>query len=220
MLVFTSFVLLLFAELISLWASPAAEQLNQLHLNSLDFYYKKDAYTRFLDLKQKWQTRHQKALPYWVASQLSEQAYAKATIESPISIWQYDTANAPNILEGKAHVFNKTKQPLFNVALQVTLRAKAAQLAVTPETQMTDFDHLEATAEWQELSEKAFVIPVIAPDEDILLPLAKFSLMAFKQQFPDQWPLKVQVTVDSPALNYTEKTISLIPDYFVMPALY
>lgn len=219
-LVFTSLLLLLFAEAICLVSSNASEVSPHLKLNSIGFYYKKDANPRFLHLKTQWQAANRSELSYGVASKLALKAYQQSSVEAPLSVWRYDSGPSPNIITSKAHLYNPTQQAWLNVPIHVTVQAKVANLNVTPSTQMTDLSEMKTSAYWLTLSDKTINIPAIAPAEDLLLPVMQFSLMDFKTQYPRQWPTRLLVHVNGKSIEKGQEEISLIPDYFVMPAVY
>jgi hypothetical protein len=221
-LVFTSLALLLCAEALTLMVRSAADKTSPLKLDNIGFYYKQDEHARFMDLKTQWQTTHRSELPYSVARQLALKAYNKANIEALISSWHYDSGLFPNIITGKASIHNPDSSAKLDIPVSVILQAKTVTLEPTVllSTQMTNLNDLQSSAHWVTLSKKNFTLPVIAPGEDVLVPLVQFSLMAFKQQHPHQWPLKLRVRFNSTLIGKGQQEISLTPDYFVMPSLY
>lgn len=212
--------LLLLSEAVTLLSTKAATAPTPLQVQALDFYYKQDEKVRYLDLKQQWQTAHRGELPVTKAAELADQAYSQATIESPLEEWNYQGGPSPQVLSGQIHLYNTSQQALLNVPLTVSLRAQVGELRVNPLLQMTDYKHLEASAQWQSLSNSRISIPVIAPGEDMLVDVARFQLLQFLAKHPSQWPARLEIEVKAPHMATSRKTLTLIPDHFVVPVLY
>jgi hypothetical protein len=109
---------------------------------------------------------------------------------------------------------------LLTVPVSVTVRAKVGDLRVDPDIQMTDYEYLKESAQWETISQKTLTIPAIAPGEDMLLTLMQFHLLDFLAAHPNRWPVQVEVTLTSPLIGSSRRSISLIPDHFVVPVLY
>ena len=220
MLIILTLSLLLLSEVVTLLATRAATGRGPIQVDSLDFFYKLDEHVRFLDLKTQWQSEHRGELPIAKADELAREAYDLAATESPFAIWRYHGGPAPQIFTGKAHIHNQGHNALLNVPVSVLVRAKVGELRVNPDIQMTDFDYLEDSARWETVSREVVRVPAIAPGEDMLLPVMKFRLLDFLARHPNRWPVQVEVKISAPPMGTAYKTISLVPDHFVVPVLY
>lgn len=198
----------------------ATGQHGAVKASSLDFYYKTDAKARFLDLKNQWQSKHRGEISLNQADEMAQEAYSQASVETPFSQWLFHGGPDPRVFTGKLHLYNSSTKALLNVPLSVTLRAKVGELRVNPEIQMTDYDHLDDTARWEDVSSKTITIPALAPGEDMLVEVARFRLLDFLARHPNQWPSQVMVQVNAPQMGSTRKIITLVPDHFVVPVLY
>ena len=214
--------LLFLAQVVVLWATHADASAGStgLKAESLEFYYKTDENARYLDLKTRWQSETQAELTYLKVSELAEEAYKSATVESPFDQWRYQGGPAPNIFSGKVHLYNTGKQAWLNVPVQVTLRAKVGALRVNPALQTTDYGYLQQTARWETVSTRTVKIPVIAPGEDIQVEVGRFNLPSFLAKRANQWPAEVEFQITAPQVGQLSKSIPLIPDHFVVPVLY
>lgn len=154
------------------------------------------------------------------AVELATEAYGIAGTESPFDTWRFHGGPAPKVFTAKAHLYNPGHTALLNVPVTVMIRAKVGELRVNPSIQMTDFDFLEDSAQWETVSKEMLRIPAMAPGEDLLLPVMKFRMLEFLQRHPNRWPVQLEVKMTSPSVTTAYKTISLVPDHFVVPVLY
>ena len=191
-----------------------------LKLQSMAFYYKLDAETRFLDLKTQWQGAHRGEIPMDKAKEFALQAYHASTMDTPFNAWRYQGGPAPLVFSAKAHIYGTGQKALLHVPFLVTVRAKVGDLRVITDLQLTDYQNLQATAQWITLYQQTIRVPAIAVGEDLLLPLMEFQMLDFYQKHPNQFPTQVEVRVSSPALGTVAKCIPLTPDHFVVPVLY
>lgn len=212
--------LLIASEAVTVLATRASAANGLLKVESLGFFYKLDEQARYLDLKTKWQTEHRVDLSLDKASELAKEAYGKAGVESPFEQWRYQGGPAPHVFSSKMHLYNAGKNAMLNIPLQVVVRAKVGELRVSPDIQMTDYDHLEQTARWETVSQKTVKIAALAPGEDQLVEVMNFQLMDFLAKHPNQWPSQVEVSVSAPGIATTRKLLPLVPDHFVVPVLY
>jgi hypothetical protein len=212
--------LLLLAESVCLFATRAAASNAPIKVDNIGFYYKLDAKARYMDLKTRWQSDHRGELAATKASELALEADKAASVESAFDKWRYQGGPDPAIFAGKAHIYNAGHKALLNVPVYVTVRAKVGDLRVNPTIQMTDYDYLKDSARWELVSQSTVTIPAIAPGEDILLPLTQFNLLDFLAKHPNRWPVQLEVSMVSLSAGSSRKTISLIPDHFVVPVIY
>lgn len=221
--------LLLLSEAVTLLATHAAAPRGQLkgsvsnravQVQSLDFYYKMDEKSRYLDLKNQWQSAHKGELNYAEASTLAAQAYDESSVESELEQWAYHGGPDPKVMTGKVHIYNVGQRALLNLPIKVTLRAKVGELRVNPAIQMIDYDYLNDTAQWLSVSSKTVKVAALAPGEDMLVDLGKFQMLDFLGKHPNQWPAKLELRVDSPEFGTSRKVLNVIPDHFVVPVLY
>lgn len=219
-LIIITLTLLLLSEAVTLMATRAATAHNPVKVEDISFYYKLDEKARFLDLKTRWQSEHRGELPITKATDIATEAYNIAATESPFETWRYHGGPAPNVFTGKAHIYNKGRTALLNVPVTVLVRAKVGELRVNPAIQMTDFDYLEESAHWETLSRETITIPALAPGEDMLLPVLKFRLLEFMVRHPNRWPVQLELKMSSPMMGTAYKSLSLVPDHFVVPVLY
>lgn len=187
---------------------------------SIGFFYKMDAHARYLDLKTKWQSGHRGELSIEQASELATEAYEKSSVESPFEKWLFHGGPSPYLFKGKLHIYNTTSAALLQVPLAVTIRAKVGELRVDPTIQMTDFEHLNATARWETVSQENLSVDALAPGEDMLVDVMRFHLLKFLKEHPNQWPTRLEVVVTSPQLGTHRQQLELVPDHFVVPVLY
>lgn len=201
---------------------PGNKQPQNKLLEEVVFYYKVDEEARYVDLKNQYQNKHRGEIPLAEAENLAWQAYRKATVERPLEKWLYHGGASPNIFTGKAHLFNKTKNALLDVKLDITLRARVGKWLVNPDIQMTDFAYLVKTAQWRTLWQESRTVPVVAPGEEMLVrALGRFNILRFMRLNPNEWPMEMELTVRAPALNEQVKTtLELVPDHFLVPVLY
>jgi hypothetical protein len=212
--------LLLLSQAITLLATRAGTPKAPIRVESIDFYYKMDAKARFLELKNRWQSENRGMLAINKAGEMAKEAYDQSSVESVFDQWRYHGGPAPQVFTGKAHIYNSGKSALLNVPVSVTVRAKVGDLRVDPLIQMTDYDYLKETATWEMVSSETITIPALAPGEDMLLPVMKFRLLEFLAAHPNRWPVLLEVKISSALLGTARKTISLVPDHFVVPVLY
>ncbi len=212
--------LFVFSEAVTLLATRAATSSPPIKVESIGFYYKMDANARYLDLKTQWQATHRGELKLEEAASLAEEAFQKASVESPFDKWLYHGGPSPQVFKSKLHIYNTSKNALLDIPLYVTIRAQVGELRVNPDIQMTDFDHLRATASWQILSEDTVKVAALAPGEDMLVDVMQFKLLDFLKNHPNQWPTRIEVLINSPKLGTSRQSLELIPDHFVVPVLY
>jgi len=192
----------------------------QLKLQSLEFYYKLEAETRYLDLKTEWRSAHFDEITLCQANELAVKADLASELETPFQQWRYQGGPAPRVFTAKAHIYSTGAQALLNVPFTITVRAKVGELMLIPSIQMTDYKTLEATARWLTISKQTIRVPAIATGEDLLLPLMEFQLLDFEAQHPNQFPIAIEVQIASPFLPTSSKTLTLRPDHFVVPVEY
>jgi hypothetical protein len=212
--------LLLLSQALCLFATRAAASNGPIKVDNIGFYYKLDEKARYMALKTQWQSEHHGEISTSKASELAMQAYTTSSVESTFDQWRYQGGPDPAVFTGKAHLYNTGQKALLNVPVSVTVRAKVGDLRVNPSIQMTDYDTLKDTSEWELVSQKTVTIPAIAPGEDMLLPLMEFHLLDFLSKHPNRWPLQLEVTMASASMGSSRQTISLIPDHFVVPVSY
>lgn len=212
--------LLLCSVLVSQVASRAATGISVLRVANLSFFYKQDEQARFLDLKTQWQTERRGELSLSKAAEFAQQAYDKASVEAELPEWRYHGGPSPKVITAKVHLYNSSKKALLNTPISMTLKAEVGDLRVSPQTQMTDYQYLASTAQWQTVASKKIIIPAIAPEEDQQLSVMTFHLMDFLATHNNQWPRRLKVTLSSPSFKTTEKQLTLIPDHFIVPVLY
>lgn len=213
-------VLLTLSEGLTLLATHAASSRSAIQVESINFYYKPDEKARFLDLKTRWQSENRGELSIDQAISLADTAYRQAGINAPFKVWRYHGGPSPWVFTGKAHLYNKTGQALLNVPLSVTLRAKVGDLRVHSALQMTDYDHLEETARWETVLQQTVPIPALAPGEDLQIETFRFAVLNFLKTHPNRWPVQLEVRLSTPAMSGSRQSLTLIPDHFVVPAVY
>lgn len=219
-LIIITLTLLLLSEAVTLMATRAATSHGPVKVDNISFYYKLDEKARFLDLKTQWQSEHRGELPLGKAVEIATEAYNTAATESPFEMWRYHGGPAPNVFTSKAHIYNQSRTALLNVPVTVLVRAKVGELRVNPAIQMTDFEHLEDSAQWETISKETIMVPALAPGEDLLLPVLQFRLLEFLARHPNHWPAQLELKLTSPLIGTAYKSISLVPDHFVVPVLY
>jgi hypothetical protein len=212
--------LLLLSEAVTLLATKAATTPGTIHVEDLSFFYKEDEAARYLDLKNQWQSEHRGEIPPDKAAELAEKAYKEASVESPLLRWREQGGPNPQVFSAKAHLSNPGHDALINVSLRVTLKAKVGDLRVNPRIQITDYHYLESSARWVTLSDTVILVPAIAAGEDLQVDLVKFPLRDFLGKHNGQWPAQLRLELQAPHMDATYKTLSLMPDHFVVPVLY
>ncbi len=216
--VFCLFLLswLLFATGLCPAKAPAPR--TSLKLQSINFYYRLDEAARFLELKTQWQSEHRGEVPMNAAAVLVQQAHQASDMDTPFSRWRYQGGPAPAILEAKAHLYTTGQKAMLRVPFSVTFRAKVGNWRVDPTLQLTDFEGLNRSAQWQMVSQRTLTVPAIASGEDVLLPLGEFELYRFLQKHPNQFPVALEVRVNNPMLGTITTTLPMIPDHFMTPS--
>ncbi len=213
--------LLLASETLTLLgSSKAAETLHALKAQSLSFFYKEDEKARFLDFKNQWQSAHRGEIPLKQAAQLASDAYTQSSVENELLHWRALGGPSPEVMSAKLDLYNTSPQALLDVPVQIRFRAKVGLLRVNPAVQMTDYDYLNQTAQWETVSNHSTRIAVIAPGEDMRLDLGRFELLRFLSTHPGKWPVELAVNVSAKPLGAHSQNLTLLPDHFVMPALY
>ena len=220
-----TFTLLLLSEAITLLATGAESATkpvtNTIQADSIGFFYRQDEKTRFLELKNQWQSEHRGEVDMNKAISIAEQAYQASSVDAPLTAWRYHGGPSPWIMTAKVHLFNDGTKAYLNVPLAVTVRARGGDLRVNPALQLTDFSNLEKTARWLPVSgTKTITIPAFAPGEDMLLEVTRFSVLDFLSRHPNRWPTELEVQVSNPQFGAVKQSISLLPDHFVMPSIY
>ncbi len=192
-----------------------------LQVASADFYYRLDEKASFIALKNQWQSEHRGELSPDQAELFADQAYDKAGVEEVLTQWRYHGGPNPWVFSVKAHLFNEGKKAYLNVPVQVIVRAKMGDLRVNPAIQMTDWTYLQQSAHWVTISgPKAITVSAIAPGEDQLLPLGRINLLSLLSKHPNQWPVELELHLQSPRFAPVTQRISLKPDHFVTPHWY
>ena len=191
-----------------------------LKVQSMDFYYRMEQESRYLDLKNQWQSHHRGEITQKKAIEFARQADQASDMETPLTAWQYQGGPAPYIFRAKAHIFSTAPKAMLNVPFTISVRANVGQLGVIPSLQLTDYERLRSSARWVEISKKTVTVPAIAPGEDLLLPLMEFQLLLFLERHPQSFPVTIEVLLSSPQLGSVSKTLPLTPDHFVMPVFY
>lgn len=222
-IVFLSMVLglLLCAQWVAWWAANGVSASSgPIRVHEIAFFYKTDEKARFLELKNRWQSRHRGELPLSVAGELAQAAFNEASVETPFTQWLYHGGAAPQVFSSKIHLYNTSRQALLNTPLHVTVRAKVAELRVNPEIQMTDYAHLERTGRWETIHQETLNIAALAPDEDLRVEVMRFNLLGFLAKQAHRWPVELEVQVESPAMGVHKQVLRLTPDHFAVPAIY
>ncbi len=192
-----------------------------LVIESVDFYYKADEELYFVDLKTKHQNQHHGLVSAEVQEDLAWQAFDKATLEKSFTKWVFHDHPKPNVLMAKAHLYNNTGKAHLNVAVKLYVDAYVGDLRVNPDTLLVNFDHLETTAQWERIMEETLIIPALEPGEELRLTLMRLNLKKYLRLHTNQWPTKVQVSVELHNFNQTNgETLELVPDHFLIPTLY
>lgn len=195
---------------------------NNKLIEEVVFYYKIDEETRYIDLKNKYQNRNRGEIPLQKAALLAQEAFLKASVEKQLDKWLFHGGASPNVFMAKAHLFNKSKSALLNTRLDITLRVREGEWLVNPEIQMTDFAHLVSSAKWRTLWHHTEVVPVVAPGEDLRVPvLGYFNVLRYLRFNSNAWPVEMELVVRAPALGeQATQRLELVPDHFLVPLLY
>lgn len=192
----------------------------ELRIERVQFYYKADEEIHYLSLKKNWLKTHPAQLSLTQAGSLAEEAYNKATIDTPLEFWRYQGGPAPFLLSAKAHIFNDSPEAHLNKKFRVLVKAKIGSLGVNPNTLLVDFNHLNNSGRWKTLSNQIIEVPAIAPGEELLLDVMQLNMIAFMATYPNQWPTEMTVDVSMPgSFAQAAQTIELTPDHFMVDGL-
>ncbi|MBX2861724.1 MAG: hypothetical protein KTR14_10865 [Vampirovibrio sp.] len=188
-------------------------------IKPLAFYYKLDEDARFLALKAEQVNQSRGAFYPEVLEKLARKSYQQASIEEPFKVWRTMGGPHPWIFRPKVLLNNSSQVALLDISIQVTVSIKTGEWRVDPELLLTDYDHLEKTAQWKTLTTYQTDLPVLAPGEDKLFTLAEIELLPYIHAHPNQWPTHLKVSVSAPKTSLqVEETLPLIPDHFLIPA--
>lgn len=220
--------------LLLVWINTA-EAATPVQLEEVRFYYRMDSDARYTVLKVQWQNAHNEPYTEAIGERLSLRAFNNASIEKSFEVWRQQGGPHPLVFFVKAYLRNPTQTAILNQAVQVTVKAKTGPLRVDPQVLMTDYNYLKRTAQWETLLTQVVNVPVLAPGEEILVPITKFQLMRFLRLHPNSWPESIQVEAvlqessASPAAKNGKNaaknprksaTLELLPDHFMLPEAY
>src|SRR5690606_32047995 len=97
---------------------------------------------------------------------LSLQAYTASKMDETLTIWRYQGGPSPWVFRPRLYLYNGADEAIIEQSITVKARVKIGELRVDPDAYVTDYAHLESTAEWQPLYEETIAVPVLAPGED------------------------------------------------------
>ncbi len=202
---------------------------NSVLIEDIQFFYKLDADTRFLEKRAKWEaeTKGRVKIDLGHLEQMAYAAYFEADVEKPFSIWREQGGPNPLVFRPKIHLRNNTDQAWLNVTLQVIWRAKIGDLLADPELLLTDYDNLSETARWENLFVEEIKVDVLSPGEDKRVELSPFQLFYFLSLYKNKWPEYLELearllqsegqTFGTLPEHHYVQALPMIPDHFVVP---
>ncbi len=211
---------LLTSEALTLMATRAAlpQKPMALQAQSLGFFYKQDAPVRYQGIRSRWKAKHTNELTLDADAELTRLAYEQANVEAPLEEWRFQGGPAPGLFSGKLHLYNNGSEAMLNVPLKVVVRAFVGELQPDPMLKLTDYDRLESSARWEDVSSSVVQIPAVGPGSDKQVEVMRFELLPFLAQHAGKWPLRVDITVSAPNMASSHQVLTLIPDHFALPA--
>ncbi len=202
---------------------------NSVLIEGIQFFYKLDAGTRFLEKRTQWETESKGRIKIALEDleAMAYKAYQEASVEHPFDVWREQGGPNPLVFRPKLHLRNNTDQAWLNVKIQVIWRGKIGDLLADPELLLTDYDNLSATAQWENLFVEELNIDVLTPGQDKLIEISPFQLFSFLSLYKNKWPeyLEVEAHLKSadgqtfgtlPQHQYIQ-ALPMIPDHFVVP---
>ncbi len=191
-------------------------------VEDVDFWYRLDSDTKFLDLRSEWESGHKGNITLEELADLAWDAYNQSDVEDRLEIWREQGGPDPLVFAPKIHVRNNTNRAWLNVKLKVVIRAKIGELLADPELFLTDYDHLSATAAWENLYVEDLTIDVLAPGEEALVAATPFQLYDFLSIYKNRWPEYVEVEARltefaDPETGVKARALQMIPDHFIVP---
>ncbi len=202
---------------------------NSVLLEGIQFFYKLDSDTRFLERRSQWEQKSKGLIKISLQAleEMAYKAYDEASAEKPFDIWREQGGPNPLVFRPKIHVRNNTDQAWLNVKIEVIWRAKIGDLLADPELLLTDYDNLSDTAKWENLFIENINVDVLSPGEDKLVELSPFQLFFFLSLYKNKWPefLELEANLQSAdgqsfgtlPEHQAIQALPMIPDHFVVP---
>lgn len=211
---------LLTSEALTLLATRAAapQKPMALQAQSLGFFYKQDAPIRYQGIKTRWKALHKDGMSLDTDAELNRLAYEQANVEAPLEEWRFQGGPSPGLFSSKLHLYNNGSDAMLNVPLKVVVRAYVGELQPDPVLKLTDYDRLENSARWEDVSTSTVDVPAVGPGSDKQVEVMRFELLPFLKQHGGKWPLKLDITVSAPNMAPSHQELTLIPDHFAIPS--